>query len=106
MNLQKPTCISGLISDTKKIMSAGQYTIYTRTTDLPPSGLVVTISQSGSASHSFSTPTTSPLQTDVEMNATFNCAVNDILTVAVTSSATADQPPNMIKTIINLRQGI
>jgi hypothetical protein len=106
MNLMKPTCSSGLSTDVKQIITAGQYTIYTRTTDIPPSGIVVTISQTGSTSHSIVTPTTSPLQTDIESNATFNCQVGDVLHVVLTSSAPVDQPPNLIKTIINLRQGL
>lgn len=106
MNLMKPSCSSGLSTDTKKVLTAGQYTIYTRTTDIPPSGIVVTISQSGSTSKSVVTPLTSPLQTDIESNATFNCQVGDILSVVLTSAAPVDQPPNLIKTIINLRQGL
>jgi hypothetical protein len=106
MNTMKPTCISGLITDTKQIATAGQYTINTLTTDIPPSGIVVTISQSGSTSKSVVTPTTSPVQTNIESNATFNCAIGDILTIALTSSAPIDQPPNLIRTIITLRQGL
>lgn len=97
---------SGLSTDTYRISVADLYSIYVRTTVIQPSGLVITISQTGSRSASFTTPTTSSLQEDIEINAKFNCAVGDILTVAVTSSAPVDQPPNLIKTIINLRQGL
>jgi hypothetical protein len=106
MNTMKPTCIAGLTTDIKKITTAGQYTINTKTTEVPPSGIVVTISQSGSTSSSVVTPTTSSKQRKIDSNATFNCQVGDILTVAVTSSAPGDQPPNLIQTIIVLRQGL
>lgn len=106
MKTTKPTCSSGLSADTYNIITPGVYTIYTRATDLPPSGLVVTISQSGSVNRSVVTPTTSEKQIDIESNATFNCAANDVLSVVLSSSAAADQPPNLIKTIINLRQGL
>ena len=102
----RPTASSGLSTDQHKVKEAGVYSIYSRSTVVPASGLVVTMSQSGSTTASFTSPTTSEKQIDVEMNAKFNCAVDDILTVAITSSAPADQPPQLIKTIINLRQGV
>lgn len=106
MKINQPSVSSGLSTDTFKVDTAGMYSIYVNTTVKDPSGLVITISQTGSVSHSFSTPTTSPLTDHVELNAKFNCAANDVLTVAVTSSAPVDQPPNLIKSVINLRQGL
>jgi hypothetical protein len=106
MNILQQSASSGLSTDTFKVTTAGMYTINVMSTDLPPSGIVITLSQSGSQTVSVSTPTTSPLQAHIEINAKFNCAVNDILTVALASSAPADQPPNLIKTLINLRMGL
>lgn len=106
MKLGQTSASSGLSTDTHKISVAGVYSIYTRTTDIPPSGIVATLSQSGSQSVSVSTPTTSPVQKHIELNGKFNCAVGDILSVVLTSSASVDQSPNLIKTIINLKQGI
>jgi|SRR5665213_2872119 len=106
MHLTRPTCVSGLNTSRIQIPTAGVISLYTRTTDIPPSGIVVTVSQSGSTTASFNTPTTSPQQTDIEFNCKFNCAAGDILTVAITSSAPIDQPPNLIKTITTLKQGI
>src|ERR1700722_16353605 len=98
MNALKQTCLSGLNTDTHKVVTSGVYSIYVRTTDIPPSGIVITVSQTGSTSASFTTPTTSNLQNHIEINAKFNCAAGDILSVVLTSSAPADEPPNMIKT--------
>lgn len=106
MHLTKPTCISGLNTSTIKLAAAGVVSVYTKTTEVPPSGLVITISQSGSTSASFTTPITSPKQRKIDFNAKFNCAIGDILTVAVTSAAAQDQPPNLINTIITLKQGV
>lgn len=97
---------SGLSTDTIKILKAGVHSVYVKSSCKEPSGLVITISQSGSQTASFSTPATSPVQIHVEMNARFNCAIGDILTVAITSSAAADQPPQLIKTTIELKQGV
>lgn len=105
MMLNRPCGSSGLSTDTHKILVAGLYSLYVSSTELPPSGLVITLSQSGSVTVSVNTPSTSPLQQVVNINHQFNCAVGDILSVVLTSSAPLDQPPNMIKTTINLRQG-
>lgn len=106
MKLTQQTASSGLSTDLLTIKTAGVHSVYVRTTVIQPSGLVITVSQSGSQTASFSTPVTSPLQDNIEINAKFNCAVNDVLRVAVTSSASIDQPPNLIKTLINLKQGV
>lgn len=106
MHLNKQSCISGLTSSQLQLKTQGTITVYTKTTDVPPSGVVITISQSGSRTASFHTPPTSEKTRKVDFNATFNCAPGDILTVAVTSSAPIDQPPNLIKTLITLKEGI
>lgn len=106
MNERQSSVSGGLSTDTHKVITAGMYSVSVRTTCVQPSGIVITIAQSGSTSNSVSTPTTSPLTADIQLNAQFNCAVNDLITVTLTSSATADQPPALIKTIITLRQGI
>ena len=106
MKLLQSSCSSGLSTDIYKISTAGVYSVYARTTVIQPSGLVITLSQSGSTSSSFVTPTTSPLTADIQINGKFNCAVGDILSVAVSSSAPVDQPPNLIKTIITMKQGV
>lgn len=105
MNINRSSVSSGLSTDTFKVGVAGMHYISTQTTVIQPSGLVVTISQTGSVSKSVVTPTTSSLQESISLIGVFNCAVGDILSVVVTSSAPIDQPPNLIKTIINLRQG-
>jgi hypothetical protein len=106
MNTMRQSCSSGLSTDLHQVTTAGVYKIETRTTDIPPSGLVVTLSQTGSTSASFVSPTTSPVQQHIEMNGKFNCQVGDILSIVLTSSAPADQPPNLIKTTINLKMGV
>jgi hypothetical protein len=105
MKTTQQTVMNGLNTDTFKVGVAGLHSIYVRSNVNQGSSVVITISQSGSTSSSFTTPATSATTNHVELNGKFNCAVNDILTVAVTSSAAADQPPSLVKTTINLRQG-
>lgn len=105
MHLTKPTCISGLTSTSMKLSTPGPLSVYVKTTDVPPSGIVITISQSGGTTASFTSPTTSEKQRKIDFNAKFNCAIGDVITVALTSSAVIDQPPNLIKSIITVKQG-
>ena len=70
------------------------------------SGIVVTATQSGSASTSYTIALTSPLSSDNQLTGRFNCAAGDLITVAISSSAAADQPPAILKTHVNIRQGV
>jgi hypothetical protein len=106
MRAMAQNVVSGLSNDTYKVDTAGVYTLNIKTTCIQPSGLVITLSQTGSTSASVTSATTSPLEDHVEVNGKFNCASGDILHVVVTSSAPVDQPPNLIKTTINLKQGV
>ena len=106
MKAMQPSVMNGLNTDLFRVITAGLHSIYVETTVNEPSGLVITLSQSGSQTVSYTTPATSGQTNHVEVNGKFNCAVGDLLTVAVTSSASADQPPSLVKSTINLRQGL
>jgi hypothetical protein len=106
MNTYQASVMNGLTTDLCAIPIAGVYSITTRTNMVQPSGLVVTITQTGSASKTITSPTTSPQALDQEVTGQFNCAVGDIITVAVTSSAPVDKPPSLVKTTVILRQGL
>ena len=104
MHATKGSVFAGLGSDTHQIKTAGSYRLEIASSVLFGSGLVITLSQSGSATHSYTSNTTSPRELVVNFNALFSCAVGDILTVTLSSSATIDQPPNKIQTTIILKQ--
>jgi hypothetical protein len=106
MKAMQQTVLNGLKTDMHKIVTAGNYSITTRTTMVQPSALVVTITQSGSQSVTYTSAPTSPQSGDTQVTGKFNCAAGDLITVAVTSSANADQPPSLVKTTIDLRQGV
>lgn len=106
MNIDKISGNSGLSTDIFQVAVAGMYSLGVRSTVQQGSQLVITISQSGSVSSSVSTNPTSPVQQYLELNATFTCAIGDIIHVVLTSGALADQPPAAIQTTINLRSGL
>ena len=106
MNIQQASVMNGLNTDTFKVLVAGVYSINVNTNVNIPSGLTITISQTGSASNSYSSPVASAQTNHIEMNAKFNCAIGDILSVVVSSSAPADEPPSLLKSTIILKAGI
>lgn len=104
MNTLQQSVMNGLSTDSCKIPTAGSYQITTRTTMNEPSALLVTVTQSGSKSTTFTSGPTSPQSADTQVTGQFNCAAGDIITVSVTSAASVDQPPSLVKTTITLRQ--
>lgn len=106
MNKLQASVSNGLSTDLFRADVAGLYHLYADSTVTLGSGLVITLSQSGSSSVSVSTPPTSPLEEIVNINHLFNCAVGDLLSVVVSSSAAADQPPALVKTTIRLSAGV
>lgn len=105
MKASQSSVSNGLSTDLHKVVTPGVYTINASSTMDQPSGLIITLSQSGSTSISVSSPTTSPLALTNGVNKAFNCQTGDILSVVVTSSAAKDQPPSLIRTTICLRRG-
>jgi hypothetical protein len=100
------TTLNGLQIGQYTATQSGPYSITTRTTMQYGSAVVVTATQSGSASTSYTIQPTSPVSSDNQLTGRFNCAQGDLITVVISSSAPADQPPNFIKTAINLKHGV
>lgn len=100
------TTLNGLQTSSYPVIKAGPYAITTRTTMQYGSGVVVTTTQSGSATTSYTIMLTSPVSSDNQLTGKFNCAAGDLITVSISSSAAADQPPIDLQTTINIRQGV
>lgn len=86
---------------TYTVPTTGIYFLGTTTTlsvPVPPSTLVITLSQSGSASKSVSTTNQQDAQLHMELQGVFNCVVGDVLTATLTGT----DPINTSKTIIDL----
>jgi|SRR5579859_3820656 len=108
MFIDRPSVFAGLGSDSVKIPAstgAGVYKVSVRSTEIPPSGLVITIAQSGSQSVSVNSGTNSPVQNNTNIEHLFNCAVGDVLTVTFSSSNSVDTVVSQIKSVIAVKQG-
>lgn len=107
---ESSTPFTGLGTFSITVPVAGDYTLECKATLLPPSGLQIVLSQTGSVSDSVTIGGTatnpSASQQSLGTSTQFECAAGDVLSVALTSSAAADQLANSVKGIINVfRQG-
>ncbi len=105
MNLNQSNVMAGKGTQTFTIGTAGVYKMSCRSTEIPPSGLTITLSQSGSVTASYSYTILSPLQNNLSGENIFLCAVGDVLTCALTSSNTIDNLVSNIKSVITLNPG-
>jgi len=95
--------VGGLGTWTDTITVAGLYNIASNSTVFPPSGLSVIINLNGSPIASSAAPSAAEQVVNVQATSV-PCAVNDVITVVISSSAANDQILNAVKTIIVLTQ--
>lgn len=105
MNLRRSCVMAGLNTETYTVEVAGVIKLSVRATEIPPSGAIITISQTGSTSSSFATSAPIAIQSQINIENLFNCAVGDVLSVVVSSSNTIDTSYSQIKSTITLKQG-
>jgi hypothetical protein len=121
LQLNTSTVFAGLGTSTFTVVTAGLYTCaFTSTiphlekggpgdstSTVGGSGLQVVINQNGSPvltiGGSATNPT--PYQPSLGGSVRIQAAVNDVITVVLTSSNAVDAQPNAVKTTINLYQG-
>lgn len=69
----------------------------------PPSGITIGIQKNGVTVASDSIP--AGQQQSINLSASMNCAVNDLITFIVASSTPSDQGPQAFKGILNIHIG-
>jgi hypothetical protein len=98
MSQTKVTC--QLDTYNYSVLADGSHTVAVRVTELPPSGLIVEIKQNGVSKALSTTPASS--QSVVNLKVLLNCAINDTLTIILSSPNAADAGPNIIKAILRI----
>lgn len=79
------------------------YTVSLRLSEVPPSGITMTIQQNGSTKVSTSAPAAA--QSHVELRTILNCAANDIISVILASSTTSDTGLNALSCLLDITPG-
>jgi len=79
------------------------YKVVVKASEIPPSGLIVTIQQNGSTK-AVSTVADN-IQGRIELQVVLNCAINDVIGVILSSASASDTGPNAIKAILAINPG-
>lgn len=95
----KGNVICGLGTFTMTVTTAGIFMMSAVATEVPPSGLSITLAQSGSTSVSVTSTVLSATQNVLALQKLFNCAVSDVLTLTIASSTVSDEQLNTVKTL-------
>ena len=79
------------------------YAVSLQLTERPPSGCIITIQQNGSTVVATSAPAAA--QAEINLGTLLQCAVNDTISVIISSSNVADQNKNVLKGILKISPG-
>lgn len=101
----KSNVICGLGTWTHTTAQTGPYFISVRCTEVPASGVTITLSQSGGATNSVVSTAPVSSQGIINFSQIFQCVVGDVLSVAIASSNANDRSLNGVKTVVALMQG-
>jgi hypothetical protein len=102
--INKPFVSVGLGSFTFTVAQAGIHNVKVQLTEVPPSGVVVTITQN--AGNVFTSPVITPTQIAQQFKTELVCAVSDAIVVTLSSAAAIDAALNNVKATITLGQGL
>ncbi len=97
------TVVSNLDTYQLTVPDANIYKIACTATEIPPSGLQITVMQNSTQLLQTVVPASS--QNHVEASVLANCAVNDVLQIILSSSSSADSLRNVIKAVIKFSPG-
>lgn len=85
------------------VKTAGMYVVDCVVSDIPPSGVIITIQKNGSTVATSTAPAAT--QGTTGLRRVINCAVADVLTVILSSSTASDTGKNRIKATLNIHVG-
>lgn len=92
--------VSGLDTYTFTVTIAGPHFVSATSTDVPLSGVQLVVNLNGSPVAT--SPAVATSKQAVSVKAAMNCAVNDVITVVISSATALDALTNNIKTTILL----
>lgn len=102
-NLISSKVISNLDTYNYTVRSQALHVAKLQINEIPPSGITITIKQNGTTIASSSAPQ-SPVSR-IDLSATMQCNVSDVISIVVASSTSSDELPNAFKGILNIHVG-
>lgn len=101
--LNQPYVTVGLGTETFTIPSTGIYNVSLQSTELPASALSIVVNKN--AAPVFTAPTLSPTQSAIQFKTNIVCAINDVITVVLSSGNANDNLLNSVKTNMFIGNG-
>lgn len=84
--------------------AASPYFVKVDASEIPPSGLSIAIKQNGSTKITSIAPSAS--QSPISVQIVLNCALNDLISVVLSSAVASDTQLNVVKATINIHKGL
>lgn len=85
-------------------LQASMYKVAVKLSEIPASGITITIQQNGVTKASTSVPKAA--QSHVELQVILNCAISDVIAVILASSVAGDQGGNSFKASLEIQPGL
>lgn len=101
--ISKSKVISNLDTYNHTALQNSMYTVSLDLSEQPPSGCIITMSQNGTPRLVTAAPAATQL--DIKASVVMNCAISDIISIAITSSTPSDITINSIKGILRITPG-
>lgn len=102
--ITKTKILTNLDTYNHTTLASGMYTVRCTLSEQPPSGVILTIQQN-SVTKATTTTIPAAAQEIVDLQIVLNCAINDIISIIISSSNPTDTGKNVIKAILNIHQG-
>jgi hypothetical protein len=94
----------GLNTFTSTLTITGRWTLSVEVSELPPSGVLITVTQNGTTIATNTSPT-STQQDIILVNIPIQGTSGDVINTTISSAVATDAGLNATKTILNLRAG-
>jgi hypothetical protein len=103
-NINQSKVLTQLDTYNHTALLASLYTVAIRLWEIPPSGISIVIKQNGSTIVSSVAPAAA--QEEINLRTLLQCAVNDTITVVISSATVSDSLPNSFKAILDIQPGL
>lgn len=95
--------LSNLDTYNHTALQTSMYKVAVTASEIPPSGLLITIKQNGSTKATAALPAAA--QNHVELQTVLNCTANDVISVVLSSASAGDTQLNVVKATMAITVG-
>lgn len=104
--LDKPQVQSGLQTCVHTAKNGGLYSVQVQLTEVPVTGLSLTVVNTTTSTTILTAPTISPTQIAQQFKVGFQAAANDVITITMSSTTPVDLVANNVKWTCTIQNGL